>query len=383
MTQKTIFFTSFHGYISRNILSTETFARLRAVPAVRVVVFALDYKRPYFEKNFAGENVIIEGVPFDPPSKRLATLVCKRIAKFALDSYSVRNQRRMKWKREGKLFYFLATSLVATVLAHSRLLRALMRQLDYMVAQRDRYRPYFERYQPSLVVATDIQNERDVEVLQNARFFGVRSLAMVRSWDNLTTHGFIRALPDRLLATCATVREQAITFNDMPPGAIEVVGITHYDKYRRGPMCTKEEFFRSMGLDPGKKTILYATVGDHYLMENDADPYVFELLGREPYQVIVRFSPSVPVATLKDARPYPNMVFDRPGVNFREGDMGDQEMSREDDDRLMRELYFSDVVVCGPSTICLDAMSLDKPVVLIDCYRNPKKEHEKVQLYHY
>ncbi|MDZ4284353.1 MAG: hypothetical protein U1A28_00835, partial [Patescibacteria group bacterium] len=46
-------------------------------------------------------------------------------------------------------------------------------------------------------------------------------------------------------------------------------------------------------------------------------------------------------------------------------------------------LYFSDVVVCGPSTICLDAMSLDKPVVLIDCYRNPKKEHEKVQLYHY
>ena len=57
----TIFLTSFHPLISRNIL-------MSGLPAMlskdrRVVVFVPAKKADYFRENFSGPNVIVEGVP--------------------------------------------------------------------------------------------------------------------------------------------------------------------------------------------------------------------------------------------------------------------------------------------------------------------------------
>ena len=50
---------------------------------------------------------------------------------------------------------------------------------------------------------------------------------------------------------------------------------------------------------------------------------------------------------------------------------------------LMHELLFCDVVVCGPSTVALDAIFFDKPVILIDCYDQPMRDFEKISLWEY
>ena len=373
---KTIFIASFHPYTGRNILQTKAFELLKARADLRIVIFVPKYKKEYFDKNFSRPNVIIEGVDFDFPSKRSLSLIMKRIAKYGLFSNSTRLERERKRAMDGRILYYLATALLAIALSRlgwlSKLKRRVMRRVDYRLSSKDRYRVYFEKYRPDLVWATDIQSERDVELLHNAKFFGIKSVASVRAWDNLTLHGLIRALPGTLLVQAEKIKEQAMMYDDMPPGKIKVVGVAHYDRYLSETSETNEEFLKSLGFSPSKSFILWTPIGDNYLENNDTDPYVFDILGNTDANVLVRFSPTIPVKQMEGAKPFSNMVFDYPGVNFKPGIIGDQEMSEEDDLRLIKEIYFSDVVVGGPTTVALDAVFMDKPVILIGFHPTPK-----------
>lgn len=367
---KTIFISSFHGYISRNILSTDALRMLASRDDIRVAIFVPQEKTDFFVKHFSGPRIQIEGVPFGPPSNySFWSLLAKRVAKFGLDSSSTRIERRAKWKTEGKLLYFLSASMLAFFLSRSQILRRLMRLVDYHVSTKKRYAAYFKQYNPDIIFITDMQNERDVELAHNATRLGVKIIGMVRSWDNLTLHGLLRFLPDTLLVTSPAVRDLAIALNDVPASRIEVVGVPHYDKYFSGPDTQKEDYFRNIGFGPAKKTCFWAPISDYYLAKNDIDPYVFQLLGKMPYQVLVRFSPSLEVKALENVPAYSNMKIDRPGLHFSNAG---SEMRREDDEHLMYELAFSDVVICGPSTLVLDAMVYDKPVILVNFHPEPQ-----------
>lgn len=377
---KTVFISSFHGYTGRNIFETDAFKILKERENITLVIFVLSQRRDYFQKHFGGPRVIVEGVAFPPPSqtKRMA-LVMKRIAKYGLDSYATRIEKRVKLVLEKRPGYFLAVSLLGLLLTRlgfaSALLRRLMRWLDFQVSGRCRWRPYFQMYRPAAVLITDAQNERDVELAQDARRLKVPVVGIVRSWDNLTLHGLLRFLPELLLVPSQKVKEQAIAFNGLPAKRIRVVGIAHYDKYAFGPKLSKDEFCKELGLDPRRKIIIFAPIGDYYLSANDVDPFALEVVRGLGEQVIVRFSPSLEVAALKEPPPYADLVYDRPGAPLA---VGERELSAADDDRLLHEFSYADVLVCGPSTLALDAAFFDKPTVLIGFHPRPRRYLEGI-----
>jgi hypothetical protein len=295
-----------------------------------------------------------------------------------VDSDTVRIQRLLKWRYEKKYFY-LCIALFARVVSAYAWLRVLLRWLDARVAKKERYRHYFEIYNPDAVVVTDILNERDVEFAQNAKSFGVPVIGMVRSWDNLTSHGLMRIIPDRLLVPSKEVKRQAEVLNDCQPENVKVVGVAHYDKYVRGATKSREQFFKEMGLTGSGRVYLYAPIGDFYLPNNTTDSYIISLLSSLDGEVIVRFPPTLRVEDMEGSKPYKNMVFDRPGVNFDGKNIGDQELSDEDDSRLLNEIIYSDVLIAGPSTVALDAVFLDKPVVNINFYPDERTYYTSIE----
>lgn len=364
MNMKTIFLSAFHPYTSRNILSTDALAELAKQRDLWIVVFVHANKKEYITKLFGAPHVIIEGIDLSAPSRRFPTLIMKRLARYCLNSNSVRIQRYMKWKLERKYGYLLLSPLAA-IISSSRFLRRAMRAIDYYVAEKDRYASFFHTYHPDTVVITDMLNERDIELAQNAYHFGVPIMGLIRSWDNLTLHGFMRILPDTLLVASEETKRQAEVLDDCPPESVKIVGIAHYDKYVRGASVSRHDFLEKMKLRGQGSIVLYAPIGDFYIENNTTDSHVVSLLGSLHAEVIVRFSPTIPVKDMEHAAAYPNMVFDKPGVNFRGKDIGDQELSNEDDSRLLNEIIYSDVIICGPSTVALDAVFLDKPVIII------------------
>lgn len=368
---KTLFLTSFHGYISRNLLLTDFFRILSAREGLRLVIIVPKGKKNYFETHFARSSVVIEEVSFDTPSSiSFASLVMKRAAKYGLNSRSTAIERRIKWKREGHFFYFLVLSLLAYTMSSHRVFRRILRGLDFYLAPKNRYRDLFLRYQPDAVFATDLLNERDVEVLHHARRVGVRVLGMIRSWDNLTLHGLLRVIPDQLFVSSPRVRDLAASMHDVPSEDITIVGVPHYDRYLRGTAESRISIQRRLGLDPLRKTLFWAPISDHYLSVNDADPYVFRILGGlGDMQVIVRFSPTLGVASLKDAKPYPNMLLDRPSQHYQESG---GELPEEDEERFVHEILSSDVVICGPSTVAMDAMVMGRSVIIVALHEHPR-----------
>ncbi|PIR69974.1 MAG: hypothetical protein COU47_00890 [Candidatus Niyogibacteria bacterium CG10_big_fil_rev_8_21_14_0_10_46_36] len=369
--KKTVFISSFHPFISRNILATDVLRFLSENGNVRVVLFVLHYKKDYFEKHFSYPNVIIESIAMPSPSGNFATLACKRISKFVHHTASVRLERKLKWKQEGKFFYWLGMFALEP-LFRFRFMRSFLRFIDFHTAYKGRFKPYFEKYNPNLIFATDLLNERDVELIHESKRYAVPAYGMVRSWDNLTLHGLVRAMPDHLVTATYRLRDDALRFHDFENKNITVVGIPHYDKYFRGPKLSRDEFFKKIGFDPAKKMIMHAVIGDQYIPDNDTDPYVLGILSTMSEQVYVRFAPTIPTRQLQGQKPYPNMYFDKPGVVFRDDVEGDREISIEDDDNLMCAIYYSDVVSCGPSSIALDGVFFDKPVVIAGFHSRPR-----------
>ena len=86
---KTIFITNFHLIISRNILATDILRILRENDT-RVVIIVPEQKKEYFQKTYGGENVIVEGIKANQPSRSKTGLVFKRLSHAMLNTESVR-----------------------------------------------------------------------------------------------------------------------------------------------------------------------------------------------------------------------------------------------------------------------------------------------------
>lgn len=369
--QKTIFISSFHPFISRNILSTPVISHvLKADNDYRIVMLVPDYKKEYFTKNFARDRVVIEGIRLGGRPK-FRTLFFKRFAQAMLDTETTRIQKRSKLHNEGGILYFLG-SYAAVGFGKFSLIRRLVRFLDYWYADFERFNEVLTKYKPDFVIATDVQNEYNVSLLQAARFYGIKAIAMVRSWDNLTSmQGVMRVTAQALLVPTTRLKEEAIRYHDVPQDRIRVVGIPHYDRYRAGEKMSREDFFKSMGVDPEKKLILYTTLGDRYKGTASVDQTVLEVLNTFDANVVIRCHPGDTI-TLDDLfKPTARMLFDRPGVVFNKTNFGDREISAEDDKKLEHELFYADAVIFCASTIAVDAALFGKPMIGVAFSENP------------
>lgn len=378
----TILISSFHVLISRNIIATGVPKRL-AREGYKVVITVPDYKRAYFEEHFGGEGIVVEGVDANAPTRMRRGRFFKRLAQNMLDTKTVELKQKQRRYFNRRWFSYLLFWLPARLAWHVPGAIRIVRSVDYALAPSGPFEALLERYHPDLVFATDVQNENDVALLQAARRRGVRAIGMVRSWDNLTNY-LLRIVPDILLVGTGLEQEEAVRCHGVPADRIKVVGIPHYDRYRMAPKESREKFLSSLGLDPSKKLVTFAPIGNLYLRNNDTDRYVMDTLAAMPgANVIVRFPPSDEVSHTDDFTPPPHVRLDRPGVEFKDGIARHREVSDDDDRRLMHELYHSDLVISGPSSIAVDAALFGKPVIAIDLYVSERPYWERVVCYDY
>lgn len=367
---KNIFITSFHVLISRNILGTPLLAELTRDPDTRIVLIVPDYKHEYFKREFGSPRVIVVGVKTGLSQWDRAL---RQFSLVLLPTRSMAIKRYWEFLGSRRAVSFALKSAAARLLAGRGRARRLLRWLDGHLGPRRRFAAAFAEYRPDVVFATDVQSDLDVELMREAHRRGIPAIGMVRSWDNLTSKGVMRVIPDCLVAHNVRIRDEAVRYHDVPPGAIAVIGIPHYDQYHLPRPTPRAEFFASLGLDPAKRLILFAPIGDRYIRRNVTDRAVLEEFvrgrreGRLPpdVQVLARLPP-MDAVNLDGFVPPPWIKIERPGISFRPGMVKESEIGGDDDRRLIDSLVYCDCAVTGPSTIAVDAAYFDKPVVLVD-----------------
>jgi CDP-glycerol glycerophosphotransferase (TagB/SpsB family) len=202
---------------------------------------------------------------------------------------------------------------------------------------------------------------------------------MTRSWDNLTSHGALRVVPNRLIVQNTFLRDaargvQGIRICD---SQIDIVGLPHYDFYDDTSMLeTRESFFEKNNLDLSKKVILYCGMGEFLfkcegdiidILEEDIDQGIIEKSTQVLYSVHPKFRTS-----LERAR---NKKHIRPSAEILYLDSREEIKQHQPIRDLINLIYHSDVVVMGASTMAIDSAMFDRPIVCVafDGYATKKE----------
>ena len=103
---KTIFISSFHPFISKNILNTDVFGVLKQKKDLKIILLVPAILKDFFENNHHSDNVVIESIDLVPFSKSRLNNFFSRAAFFFTYNHWVR-YKRMEYLNAHWSFYNL------------------------------------------------------------------------------------------------------------------------------------------------------------------------------------------------------------------------------------------------------------------------------------
>src|SRR3989338_642765 len=386
---KTIFITIGESFAARNVFRTDFWPIfLKNNPRIEIILLTVPDKKEYYEKSFGSPNVTVEGL--NSRFRSRVSGVVASLARSGIKNHTNLWSKMRSYERgdSGFAVAFFKRALTF-LLGNSASYKRLLRFLFLRTMPTRELVALFEKYKPGLLFATSLTHiDFDVPIAVEAKRRGIRTVGMVRSWDNFSSHGLLRFVPDRFLLQNVFLKEMAYRYQAMSEGRppIDIIGLPHYDFYKRldSFLETREAFFNRMGLDPQKKLILYGAMGDFlFPHEGEIADVLEQLISSKKIhytaQVIFRAhpkfqSPFERMKTMRYVKPDRGATYLRPAEqkessgdtrHFIHGDLRSMEMELSDMRHLINSLYHSDVVVTGASTMAIDAAVLDKPTVCV------------------
>jgi len=368
---KTIFITIFHGHLARNILRTNILPLLAAQPDLKVVIIAPDFKQKYYQKEFSQSNIIIEGLSALEPIG--GDRFFRSLYYYFVDTRTVKIVQQEQFILTGRYLKYFTIRLLTLIFGHLPLLRRLIRSLDNrLVGLNQEVESLFKRYQPDLIVASQVMADQDVMFLRSASRRHIRSIGMVRSWDNVTVNkGNVRVQPDKYIAQTEFMKNELVKYAEADVTKIAVVGLSHFDYYTdKNLRIPREDFVKSIEANSDKRYIYFMPIG---LSDEGQDERMITALAQiltrreelKNYELLVTLHPNT---SKTFSAKIPGVVFidtSHSLISFSDGKMTDREISKEAMEIMASSIYHSDLVINYQGTSSIDAATFDKPVINI------------------
>ncbi|MCS6908401.1 MAG: hypothetical protein RML93_11045 [Anaerolineales bacterium] len=267
--KKTVLISADHGLAIVYFLQSDVVKTLLEA-GLRVVLLTDEHLLEKIRDSFGCEGLVVEGLRLDQARKYFREVdnsiqwwldffrragASARLNLEAIDSF-------VDWvyaeapPRRRTLFAIVRFLLF--LLRHSHAARRVL-----VNAQR-RYTPQiyadlFERYRPSLVVASTPGWRLDRYLLREANARRVRTAAVVLGWDNPSSYALPGAKVDAITCWSEIQKEELRIGSDWKEEQIHIGGIPSYDGYfRQQWLLPRERYFQLHNLDPNRKLLSYA-----------------------------------------------------------------------------------------------------------------------------
>ncbi|MDP2638726.1 MAG: CDP-glycerol glycerophosphotransferase family protein [Candidatus Azambacteria bacterium] len=370
---KTVFISSFHPFISKNILNTDVFKILKQRKDLKIILLVPDVLKDFFGNNYGSDNVIIEGIDLAPFSKSRSNSFFSKSAFLFIYSHWIRRKRRDYLNEHPSFYNFLKFHIlifITRVLSGHKMLNEIFRFFDRYFSPIDFYKNYFEKYNPDIIFSTDVYNDFDQALVKEAKMRKIFVVGMVRSWDNNFSKGLMRFLSDKLVVNNEIIKKEVIELHNYPEKDIFIGGLPQFDDYLKAPFKSREEFFDSLGGDSNKKTILFAP-GSPKDSDN-SNIIIYQILKEAKeknilpsnVQFLISNHPTRPDSASEKLKNDPDFIIEKLGVIKNNGKF--LEFSPRDNMNLIDMVYYSDVLIWMASSICLDALVFDKPEIVVN-----------------
>jgi hypothetical protein len=270
MAQQRVFISADHGLAIVYFLQSAV-VRTMLAAGIEIVLLTDDDLVDRIRQRFGQPGLIIEGLRLAQaqtyfkqvsPSRQWWLDFLRRagasnaINLEAVDSYISQVKAEANPRRK-LLFPFM--QLAVAVLRRSRRARAALQR-----AQR-RFNPalyadLFEKYQPSLVVASTPGWRYDRYLLREASARSIATASVIVGWDNSSSYSLPGAPVDWITCWSEIQKEELMRGSDWAPPSVNIGGIPSYDGYfNKEWLLPREKYFAQHGLDPNRKLIAYAS----------------------------------------------------------------------------------------------------------------------------
>jgi hypothetical protein len=216
-----------------------------------------------------------------------------------------------------------------------------------------------------LLTSLTFSRSLQMEQLKAARAIGMPVAACIMSWDHLSSKALVHIAPDLTLVWNDIQKQEAVEMHGLRAERVVVTGAQCYDQwFDRRPTRTREEFCRSVGLDPSRPFILYVCSAMSPV------PNPVEAVFVKEWIQAVRSSAD---PTLRTAgilvRPHPERIKEWHGISLDEFDdvvvHGRTPIDNESKTDYFDSLHFSQAVVGLCTSAFLEAAIIGRPVMTL------------------
>lgn len=404
LKRKCIFIYVNQGFTARYLLRSGILKTLRK-SAAEVVILSHNGDEKTFKDAYESDNVQVEKFKNESYENYLKNSKVQRLlinlrAYVLNGKYDTRTADDFRkiflvqngWGKgdgfKGRLIGFLWET-VSRILKRSKTLRQALISFESRFFCPRFHSELFKKYSPDLVVVSALCGFKYNELFaREVHRCGMLVCCVVLSWDNTSGMGMPGYDPDYVIAWTENMKKELIELNDIDRGKIITGGVAHFDSYyKNNSTLGKEECYQELGLDPGRKTIFYATKSPKRFPwgpELVADLAQAIKAGKIKYspQILVRIHPlhyrslngRLIFQNILDqyesvAKTYPSVVLNIPETVSRRMDF---DLSDSETMLVSSILKHSDVMLNMFSTMVIEASIFDLPSVNV-CIREKCK----------
>lgn len=355
------------GMAARNVLQTDVWKVLTGDPQLEIVLLVPAELIQEYQGRFGSDRVSIETLRPYTRSRiesvlwELAVQIFYRVNR--VETFELRRltHRPSRWTR---IIQFGAKFFPKNLNSVNMVLRWQTRIFSV-----DWYDHLWTTGTPVTLWSTNPFDVRELPLLRSAQFRNIPTVAMILSWDNITSHTLLPTRFERILVWNTFLRNQLVQYYRYRPNEITITGIPQADAYYRpSSPISRDEFIRQIGGDPRKALITYTTapqiISPH---EPEIITSLLELItaGKliRPSQLLIRIHPR-DIAARYQRLMKPGVLINEPGQ--RSSAFDDKwDPQRSDIVHLANTLRYSDVIINVASSMNIDAAPFDRPVVNI------------------
>jgi len=362
--KKKLFLILKHGTALRNFLKTDFLPTLLARDDLEIQVFTPLWNDPGLQAEVNHSRVRLRPMPEYRESS-----FEKKIIRLHRNSWASRSRLRSYWserinKRPNAWLLHAAEFLLGALLMI--IPEHVWKRWINSASKDEASRELLLREKPDLIFYVN-HNQRENSLVKEAQKLGIRTLYFCENWDHLYQWPS-NMVHEELLVWGPVVRDLCVRHHQVGRDRVEMVGVPQFDIYVNGKLPDREAFFLEHRLDPNVPLVFFATTSDQDF------PYNHEVIDivlglnesgkfSKKCQFILRPHPRCDFANYEKYGTRHGVFAQRPG---RPAGLADGwNPSYDDMIELAATIRHSDVVICPSSTIIVDAIACDKPVVAI------------------
>jgi len=391
---ETVFISADHGLAIVYFLQSDVVPSL-IYEGVKVVLLTDDTLVEKIAVRFKQPGLVVEGLKLAKVNEYLERVspseqwwlnffrrvgASKKINTEALDGH-VRQVEEEATGRRTSFMTFMRLGVWA--LRESKLARKWLvrRQMRFTPNGSGIYGNLFEKYQPSLVIASTPAWRMDRFLMREAACNDIPTASVIVGWDNPSSYSLRGSHIDWITCWSNIQKDELVFGSDWEPNRVNISGIPSYDGYfRKSWLISREEYFQRHNLDPERKLLGYAcsftTFSPNIQNIETLAHFVSANTLIEPCQLLIRLHPNHflddPLFR-QEKESIAKLAYELPHVHVIEpvplgGELG--YYSGEDIDEKSSMMAHSDIFLTVYSTMVVETSIHETPIISV-CFDVP------------